>query len=156
MALDGLYREIILDHYQNPRNRHELADSDAASHGHNPLCGDEVDVFVKVDDGRVAALGFTSRGCSISQATASMMTESVTGHRLDEADQMVAAFKGMMLEGGTLERFPEMEELEALQGVKKYPVRIKCTLLPWNTLKEALDGYRARRDAPTEQAGREA
>jgi nitrogen fixation NifU-like protein len=147
MSLDGLYREIILDHYENPRNRQELADADAAGHGHNPLCGDEVDLFVRLDGDRLTELGFTSRGCSISQATASMMTESVKGHRLDEADTMVAAFKGMMLEGRSLEAFPEMEELEALQGVKKYPVRIKCALLPWNTLKEALDTYRARRSA---------
>jgi len=102
---------------------------------------------VRLDGDRLTELGFTSRGCSISQATASMMTESVKGHRLDEADTMVAAFKGMMLEGRSLEAFPEMEELEALQGVKKYPVRIKCALLPWNTLKEALDTYRASRSA---------
>ena len=145
MSLDGLYREIILDHYQNPRNRGELADADAAGHGHNPLCGDEVDVFVKLRDGQLDDVRFTSRGCSISQASASMMTESVKHLSAADAERMLAAFKGMMLEGGSLDDWPEMEELEALQGVKQYPVRIKCALLPWNTLKEALATYRANR-----------
>ena len=145
MSLDGLYREIVLDHYQNPRNRGVLEDADIAGHGHNPLCGDEVDVFVKLRGDAVEDIGFTSRGCSISQASASMMTESVKGQAISEADTMVGAFKSMMLEDGTLDGRPEMADLEALQGVKKYPVRIKCALMPWNTLKEALDAYRARR-----------
>jgi nitrogen fixation NifU-like protein len=144
VSLDGLYREIILDHYQNPRNRGVLEDADAASHGHNPLCGDEVDVFLKLRGSQIDAIGFTSRGCSISQATASMMTESVKGHTVEDAEAMVAAFKAMMLEGGTLDGRPEMADLEALQGVKQYPVRIKCALLPWNTLQDALDTYQAR------------
>jgi|SRR5581483_2010629 len=149
MSLDGLYREIILDHYQNPRNRGELSDADAAAHGHNPLCGDEVDVYLKLRDGALEEASFTSRGCSISQASASMMTESVKRHPLADVDEMVAAFRAMMLDEGSLERWPEMEDLEALQGVKRFPVRIKCALLPWNTLQEALRTRAAER--PPEQ-----
>ena len=147
MSLDGLYKEIILDHYQNPRNKGELGDASTASHGLNPLCGDEVDVFVKLNGDRLERLGFTSRGCSISQATASMMTESVAGRSVAEAREMASAFKGMMTEGASIEDRPEMADLEALQGVKQFPVRIKCTLLPWNTLTDALDRYAARADA---------
>jgi nitrogen fixation NifU-like protein len=143
MSLDGLYREIILDHYQNPRNRGALDDADTASHGLNPLCGDEVDVFLKLDGDRIAAIGITGRGCSISQATGSMMSDSVKGHSLAEAREMARAFKGMMTEGGSIEDRPEMADMEALQGVKQFPVRIKCTLLPWTTLTDALDRYAA-------------
>lgn len=151
MSLDGLYREIILDHYQNPRNRGALDDANAASHGHNPLCGDEVDVFLKLNGDQVADIRFSSRGCSISQASASMMTESVKGHDASDAQQMVGTFKSMMLGEGNLDERPEMADLEALQGVKRYPVRIKCALLPWNTLKEALDTYRTRHEQRSDQ-----
>lgn len=154
MSLDGLYREIILDHYQNPRNRGSLEGADAASHGHNPLCGDEVDVFVRMKGDRLDEVRFTSRGCSISQATASMMTESIVGNSLATADEMVKAFKAMMLENGSIEAWPSMADLESLQGVKRYPVRVKCALLPWNTLKEALEVY--RRGAAIEGGWRQA
>jgi nitrogen fixation NifU-like protein len=143
MSLDGLYREIILDHYQNPRNKGTLDDADSASHGHNPLCGDEVDVFVKLNDEQLQDVRFTSRGCSISQASASMMTDSVKGKAVSDAESMLVTFKEMMLGEGSHEEDSDMGDLEALQGVKRYPVRIKCALLPWNTLKEALDTYRA-------------
>src|SRR3954462_1263218 len=143
MSLDGLYREIILDHYQNPRNRGELGDANAASHGLNPLCGDEVNVFLKLEGDQIDAIGVTGRGCSISQATGSMMSESIKGHSVAEAREMAQAFKSMMTEGGSLEDRDEMADLEALQGVKQFPVRIKCTLLPWTTLTDALDRYAA-------------
>jgi len=145
MSLDGLYREILLDHYQNPRNQGTMDDADTASHGHSPLCGDEIDVFVKLRGDLLDDVRFSGRGCSISQASASMMTQSVKGHEVADAEEMAAGFRAMMLENGVLPARPEMEDLEALQGVKKFPVRVKCALLPWSTLKEALETYRTRK-----------
>ena len=142
MALDDLYREIILDHYQSPRGRGEMADPSVRVHGHNPLCGDEVDVMLKIEDGKVSDVMFSGRGCSISQASASMMTEGVEGLSDEDADQLVSGFREMMVGSGSLDGLNGNEELEALQGVKKYPVRVKCAMLPWNALREALEQYR--------------
>ncbi|MFN0073031.1 MAG: Fe-S cluster assembly sulfur transfer protein SufU [Chloroflexota bacterium] len=142
MALDDLYREIILDHYQSPRGRGELPDASVRVHGHNPLCGDEVDVMVKIDQGRVVDIAFSGRGCSISQASASMMTEGVKGLPNEEVSDLVGGFREMMVGNGSLDGLNGNEELEALQGVKKYPVRVKCAMLPWNALREALEQYR--------------
>lgn len=141
MALDDLYREIILDHYQNPRNRGELDHPSVKIHGHNPLCGDEIDVMVLMHGDEVADIAFTGRGCSISQASASMMTQSVKGRESADVQDLVAGFREMMVGSGSLEGLENNEELEALQGVKRYPVRVKCAMLPWNALKEALEQY---------------
>lgn len=142
MALDDLYREIILDHYQNPRGRGELANPSVKVHGHNPLCGDEVDVMLTIADGKVVDIAFSGRGCSISQASASMMTEGVKGLAEQEADELAGGFREMMVGSGSLDGLHGNEELEALQGVKKYPVRVKCAMLPWNALREALEQHR--------------
>jgi nitrogen fixation NifU-like protein len=111
-------------------------------HGHNPLCGDEVDIMLKMEGGRVADVMFSGRGCSISQASASMMTEGVKGLADEDADELVGGFREMMVGSGSLDGLHGNEELEALQGVKKYPVRVKCAMLPWNALREALQQYR--------------
>ncbi len=137
-ALDDLYRDIILDHYRSPRNRGRLERPDVATQGNNPLCGDEIEVSLVVKDGRVEDIRFDGRGCSISQASASMMTEEVKGKTLEEAKALVAAFKGMM-HGDHEPAEDELGDLEALQGVRKYPVRVKCALLSWNTLLEGLE-----------------
>ena len=142
MALDDLYREIILDHYQSPRGRGEMVEPSVRVHGHNPLCGDEVDVMLKIEDGKVVDVMFSGRGCSISQASASMMTEGVKGLPDDDADDLVGGFREMMVGNGSLDGLNGNEELEALQGVKKYPVRVKCAMLPWNALREGLQQYR--------------
>lgn len=142
MALDDLYREIILDHYQNPRNRGELGQPSVRIHGHNPLCGDEIDVMVVMNGDEVADIAFTGRGCSISQASASMMTESVKGRESSDVESLVAGFRDMMVGSGSIDALENNEELEALQGVKRYPVRVKCAMLPWNALREALEQYR--------------
>jgi nitrogen fixation NifU-like protein len=138
--LDDLYKEIILDHYRNPRNRGAVDDPDVATRGRNPLCGDELELSLKLEDGLVADVKTRGRGCSISQASASMMSERVKGKSLAEVQQLVGSFKGMMLEDRELseEEYDALGDLEALQGVKNYPVRIKCALLAWNTLLEAL------------------
>ncbi len=155
-GLEDLYREIILDHYRSPRNRGELATPPATrAEGFNPLCGDEIVVFLAVDDGRVADVKITGQGCSISQSSASMMSAAVKGKSVEEARALIRAFKAMMSiherrldadgndTGETEAVAPDPEvklgDLEALQGVVKFPVRIKCATLSWNTLAQALD-----------------
>ena len=142
---EDLSREIILDHYQNPRNHGRLDHPTLANRGHNPLCGDEIELFLTIDgqDERIDAITFTGRGCSISQASASMMTEAVKGHSVEEAQASVQDFSARMATKTPPPAEVE-DELDALQGVKKYPARVKCALLPWTTLRETLDLYRKR------------
>jgi nitrogen fixation NifU-like protein len=136
LPLDELYREIILDHYKEPRNRGELDPHTARVEGNNPLCGDEIQIDVRLSDGELQDLAFQGRGCSISQASASMMTEAVKAKRLEEVRQLIDTFKGMM--HGEDVDLDQLGDLEALEGVQKFPVRIKCALLAWTTLEEAL------------------
>ena len=140
-GLDDLYREIILDHYRSPRNRGELPPPAAHAVGHNPLCGDEIDVYLEVDDGVVNDIKVGGQGCSISQSSASMMSQAVKGKSVDDVAALVKKFKGLM----SVEEVDDepaadvpLGDLEALQGVVKFPVRIKCATLAWNTLTEAL------------------
>jgi len=153
-GLEDLYREIILDHYRNPRNRGELPTPPAhRSEGFNPLCGDEIQVYLDVRDGVVEDIRISGQGCSISQSSASMMSQAVKGRSLSDARALLRAFKSMMSieDGHDHEEAPEgsngdlaepgvkMGDREALQGVVKYPVRIKCATLAWNTLAQGLD-----------------
>lgn len=157
-GLEDLYREIILDHYRSPRNRGELEVPPAhRAEGFNPLCGDEIVVFLSLDDASrgdqavVTDVRITGQGCSISQASASMMSTAVKGRTLAEVKEITAAFKAMMsiheseLEGDAdpvpdPEDLPEVDlgDLEALRGVVKFPVRIKCATLSWNTLTQGI------------------
>ncbi len=139
MALDELYKEVILDHYKNPRNKREIPDAALRYSKNNPLCGDEITVFVDEDDGTIVDVSFVGQGCSISQSSASMMTEAVAGKSRDEADERIGAFRGMM--AGEVEADEDaFGELVALKGVVKYPVRVKCAVLAWDVLQEALAG----------------
>ena len=144
-GLEDLYREIILDHHRNPRNRGELAPPASHAVGHNPLCGDEIDVYLDVTDGVITDVKVGGQGCSISQSSASMMSQAVKGRPVDEVRALVRRFKGMMSipdeDGNPIEPDPAVKlgDLEALQGVVKFPVRIKCATLAWNTLLEALE-----------------
>ncbi len=141
-GLDDLYREIILDHYRSPRNRGELAPPAAHAVGHNPLCGDEIDVYLDVHDGIVTDIKVGGQGCSISQSSASMMSQSVKGKPVAEVRALVHKFRSMMsleeLDEASAAADVKLGDLEALQGVVKFPVRIKCAVLAWNTLTEAL------------------
>lgn len=145
MALEELYREVILDHYRNPRNRGHLDSPDASAEGVNPLCGDELTLELSFDDGTVSSVAIDGQGCSISQSSASMMTEAIKGKSREEIDELVDRFRQMMSldESDDPGLDPErpgsvLGDIEALQGVRKYPVRIKCASLAWNTLVEAL------------------
>jgi len=149
-GLEDLYREIILDHYRTPRNRGELESPPAVeSNGHNPLCGDEITVYLLVDgegaDAVVSDIKIGGQGCSISQSSASMMSQAVKGKSVAEARALIRRFKSMMSidTGGDDDNGAADEvalgDLEALQGVVKFPVRIKCAVLGWNTLNQALD-----------------
>ena len=131
-----LYTQVILDHYKHPRNRGELEDADLEEHLLNPLCGDEVTVYAAFDGDKVADVKFDGRGCSISQASASMMTERLVGKSLQEAEAEISHFKAMMVGE---EEFPEMDDLAALQGVIQYPSRIKCATLAWIAFQKGLE-----------------
>jgi nitrogen fixation protein NifU and related proteins len=132
-----LYTQVIMDHYQRPRNRGELENADIEEHLLNPLCGDEVTVYAVFDGDRVADVKFDGRGCSISQASASMMTERLMGKSRDEAEKEVQGFKAMMVGE---EEFPETDDLAALKGVIQYPSRIKCATLAWTAFQQGLEG----------------
>lgn len=138
-GVEELYREVILDHFKSPRNKGKLNRKTSSSEGLNPLCGDQISVEVLIENGRIKEIGFEGHGCAISQSSASMMTAAVKGKTVDEAASAVNAFKRMF---GIAEAAPgtpvELGDLEALEGVKKYPVRIKCALLSWNTLQQAM------------------
>jgi nitrogen fixation NifU-like protein len=141
MSLNDLYREVILDHSENPRNKKKLEVHQIHEHGSNPLCGDKVDLYLNTgSDHRITEISYEGNGCSISQASISMLTEVVQGKTLDEAQEIIALFKGMMLEDkeNPFIDDDDLEDLASLEGVKKYPVRVKCALLGWNTLAEAL------------------
>ncbi len=154
-GLEDLYREVILDHYRNPRNRGELEVPPATmAEGFNPLCGDEIQVYLQVDDGTISDVRIGGQGCSISQSSASMMSTAVVGKSIDEVRDVLRQFKEMMtihehgLDGeepapglGSGSEQPGasgLGDLEALRGVVKFPVRIKCATLGWNTLDQAL------------------
>jgi nitrogen fixation protein NifU and related proteins len=147
-GLEDLYREIILDHYRSPRNRGELPTPPAVvAQGHNPLCGDEITVYLQLDGDVVTDVKVAGQGCSISQSSASMMSQAIKGHTVGEVRGLVKRFKGMMsiedADGAESTNGAANEvalgDLEALQGVVKFPVRIKCATLAWNTLLDALD-----------------
>ena len=142
-SLDGLYQDIILDHYRRPRNHALVEAPDLRAEGFNPFCGDRVVLTARVDDtGRIGEVGFSGEGCAISQASASMMGELLKARSIDEAGAIAARFKSLM-QGEALTAAEEeaLGDLAALEGVRKFPVRIKCALLAWSALQEAIEGY---------------
>ncbi len=143
MALDEIYKETILDHYKNPRNKRELPGAELSCSRNNPLCGDEITVFVHEEGDTVAGVTFLGQGCSISQSSASMMTEAVAGKTVAEAEKLIGDFRGMMA-GDVEPDEDEFGELVALKGVVKYPIRVKCAVLAWDVLHEALNGGAGR------------
>ena len=144
-SLDELYRQVILDHYRNPRRRGTLRGPPVHAEGLNPSCGDEFSIDIQIEDDVIVAARIQGQGCSISQASGSMMTDAVVGKTIDQARDLTATFKLMMgIEEGEDPVDSErpgavLGDLEALQGVRKFPVRIKCADLPWTTLADALN-----------------
>ena len=140
-GIEDLYREIILDHYRTPRNRGELQPPAVCAEGNNPLCGDDIRIYLDVADGVVRDVKFSGQGCSISQSSTSMMTVAVKGKPVAEVLAFVRRFKHMMTltEGDDeVDQSINLGDIEALQGVVKFPVRIKCATHGWNTLLEAI------------------
>jgi nitrogen fixation NifU-like protein len=142
---DDLYREVILDHYRHPRNMGKLEAPDVCVKGVNPLCGDAIELTFIVRDGKIDDIKMAGNGCSISQSSASMMTEALKGKSLADSAGLAGAFKKMMLENVPADQLPDdLEDLSVLEGVRKYPVRIKCALLAWNTLLEGLKEFQEK------------
>jgi nitrogen fixation NifU-like protein len=140
LELDELYRELILDHYKRPHHREKLADPDVTAEGFNPVCGDEIEMELDFEGERLAAIGVRGRGCSISQASASMMSDVVEGKSIVEIRELTDAFQGMMRNGDG-EPPEELGDIEALRGVAKFPVRVKCATLAWRTLGEGIEQH---------------
>lgn len=136
MSLETLYQEILLDHYKRPRNRGRIEDADIHEHGLNPFCGDQIELYVKLDGDRVVDARFDGAGCSISQASASMLTEAIRGKRLAEVLRFAREVEAVLK--GESDGEVDLGEIEALRGVSKFPVRIKCALLAWKVLEGAL------------------
>lgn len=134
--MQSFYKEILLDHYQRPRNRGELQNADLREHLDNPLCGDQVTVYANLRNGRIEAVTFTGRGCSISQASASMLTEHLSGKDREEAEAEIEAFLEMM----RTEENEELGDLVALKGIIQTPNRIRCATLAWDALRQGLEG----------------
>ena len=140
--LRELYQEVILDHHKKPRNFRPLADASAKVEGYNPLCGDRVTVYVKLEDGIVKDISFQGSGCAISTASASMMTESLKGKTLAEAEALFRSFR-QLVTGPPDQDAGEatgLGKLAVFSGVREFPVRVKCATLPWHTLQAALEG----------------
>jgi len=136
--LRELYQEVILDHNRRPRNFGALPAANHRAEGHNPLCGDQVTLFIDVADGTIRDLAFEGSGCAISTASASLMTEALKGRTVDEARALFRGFQELVTVGRA-EGAAELGKLEVFGGVRQYPMRVKCATLPWHTLKDALD-----------------
>ncbi|MFZ4509029.1 MAG: Fe-S cluster assembly sulfur transfer protein SufU [Fimbriimonas sp.] len=136
--LRELYQETILDHNRRPRNKGRLASPTNEAEGYNPLCGDQVSVFLTTEDGRVKEVAFEGQGCAISTASASLMTEAIKGKTLEEVEATFREFQQMVTETGDPLDHSGLGDLEVLAGVREHPVRIKCATLPWHTLYAAL------------------
>ncbi len=136
---DELYQDIVLEHYKSKKNRGKIENADMEMEGFNPSCGDDIFLYMKLDENeKVEKATFDGSACSICTASADMLAEAVTGKTLAEAEEIVKAFKGMLIDSKDPEFPDELSDLEALQGVKNFPVRVKCALLSWDTLEQML------------------
>ncbi len=143
--LDDLYRDVILDHYRNPRHRGALPSPSVSKEGYNPLCGDDVTLDLTVKDGVVQDVAFRGGGCSISQSSASMMAEAVRGKAVDDVEKLFEGFTSMMTGSDDVD-YDALGDLEALSGVRRFPVRVKCATLAWHTMREALQALPQAKD----------
>jgi nitrogen fixation protein NifU and related proteins len=137
--LRELYQEVILDHNRNPRNFGVLADANRDAEGHNPLCGDRVSVYLRVEGERIADIAFQGSGCAISTASASLMTESLKGKTLGEARELFHSFHDLVTTGRNSGGVESLGKLAVFSGVREYPIRVKCATLAWHAVQAALD-----------------
>jgi nitrogen fixation NifU-like protein len=137
---DDLYRELILEHYRRPRNRGQLEAATQTAEGMNPVCGDEIRLDLAINDGVIHDIAFSGQGCSISQSSASMLTDRLKGRSLEEALRVMGMVRAMLIDGALPDN--DLGDLQALEGVAKLPVRVKCALLAWSVLQEGLDQAR--------------
>lgn len=137
MDLAELYQEVLLDHYRSPRHRGRPAGADREAEGHNPLCGDRVKVFARWNGDRLEAVGFEGSGCAISMASASLMCDAVQGLGREEIRDLLERFRAMVMGSGSSEG---LDKLRALEGVREFPMRVKCATLPWHALEAVLAG----------------
>ena len=135
-SLQDLYQQVILDHYRRPRNKGPLEDATHTLTLNNPLCGDVIDLMLRVEEGRIAAVNFEGRGCSISQASASMMAGVLKGRTVEDALRIMDTFTRMLHGDTDAAADTELGDLRALAGVARFPIRVKCALLAWNCLDE--------------------
>ncbi|WP_163536553.1 Fe-S cluster assembly sulfur transfer protein SufU [Gracilibacillus sp. YIM 98692] len=136
--LDTLYRQVIMDHYKNPRNRGSLEDESVTIDMNNPTCGDRIELHLQIKDGIVEDAKFEGEGCSISMSSASMMTQAIKGQQVDDAMNMSSIFSKMMLGEDVEDIDLDLGDIEALQGVSKFPARIKCATLAWKAMEKAV------------------
>ncbi|HUP21835.1 MAG TPA: SUF system NifU family Fe-S cluster assembly protein [Thermoanaerobaculia bacterium] len=144
--LRALYQEVILDHYKRPRNFGPLADADRHAEGYNPMCGDRVKLHLRMDGDRIAGISFEGAGCAISTASASLMTEAVAGMSREDANALERRFHGLLTGEERTGEAGDLGKLEALAGVREFPIRIKCATLAWHALRTALEERAAGRD----------
>lgn len=140
--LRELYQELIFDHYKRPRNRQELAGANRRAEGHNPLCGDRITVYLKVENGIIGDVAFEGDGCAIATASASLMTEALKGKSVSDVAHLFEGFHDMVTDSNA-SAHPELGKLEVLAGVREFPARVKCATLAWHTLNAALKQQRA-------------
>jgi len=137
--LADLYRDVLLDYYRSPAHKGKVEDPDLAARGFSPTCGDEIEVTARREGGRLARLRFAGHGCVISQASSAMMAEALEGKALDEVRALIKSFGDVMVRQAALDSLPEaLEETKALEGVRRFPARVKCAMLSWNTLEQGL------------------
>ena len=138
--LQDLYREVLLDYFRSTTRKGKVDPADLRAHGINPVCGDELEITAELKDGKVSKLRYAGHGCVISQASAAMMAEALEGADIAKAKALIAAFKKLMLENGAVAGLPpELEQLAALEGVRKFPLRVKCATLGWNTVMQGFE-----------------
>lgn len=137
--LRDLYQEVIFDHNRNPRNFYRMDGANRTAEGFNPLCGDRLTLYLKVEDGRIAEVSFQGSGCAISTASASLMTEALKGLSIEEADRMFHGFHDLITQEHGGDVTVDLGKLEVLSGVREFPTRVKCATLAWHTLNAALE-----------------
>lgn len=142
--LDELYREVILDHFRQPRNRGQLPDAQIKAEGTNPLCGDEITFWMKLNGESIQQVRFMAKGCAISQAAGSMFTEQIRGKTFQDVAKLIQAMKNLM-QGQEPPADLDLGDLESLVGVRKFPVRVKCAALSWNVIEQGLEDYRQKK-----------